>query len=527
MKKKHDFTDEMLSMLHEGDTFKSFAELSRKFDVFDENGKPLSGTAKKRFLQEMDRWVEFSKDGQKITIVKIRSEREVKPQVPTKRKQKYSPLIQNILAFQLLRYCEKHRFGSVEFICNGDRLYEACGFINKNFSFYGKVGKSAAYKSVVDQFRRISRSKFKEYLETALNAMQKNGELSWKYEPWLVKGPKQNRKYYPLLSSEKEWFYQIEKDTVHSMHRHHGPAYKTKQEVFAAKGKLFFDEVNKKVREEYSTKEEIEKDVDVRIERLYQIRLAPKNIKRLSIHDMQARSGSMYPDYDRLVEFTDLNRMICEYIKTSPKMKGNQTVAQPNPKRKIPENDLWGGENKMVPEFYFFKNRLKQEEIDELVKRIIEVHPRENDCDYTRIPEFLPIQCIRVNNVLDDDDAAYTAPVPTTPPQQPELPVQEDATEDDDSNWNEKRPDETEQEWKERIMAALLADSEKRRKASHSDDAEIELAQQEQAWDEEILDEVLKENERERKQEEKRKKKENSRDELIAGVPLSKMLEEI
>ena len=97
-KKKYEITSETIGKLKDGQIFSNFLELSTYLNVFSKNGKPLDGTSKKHFLEELNRFVEFKKEGKRFVIVKIRPDNEVLPPLPTRNKGKFSLRLKNVIA---------------------------------------------------------------------------------------------------------------------------------------------------------------------------------------------------------------------------------------------------------------------------------------------------------------------------------------------------------------------------------------------------------------------------------------------
>lgn len=400
MRKKYDVTDDMLQKLHAGQEFKSFAELSRTLGVLDSNGKPLTSDSRKQFMEELDRFVEYRKEdgSQKITIVKVRPPMEIKPPRPTSGKNsKYSSLIQRILTFQLLRILDEWKCESAELLFEADSIFFACGMIRRGFAFCEiHTMKEFAAK----QFRSLCRSKFNEYTVTALNAMQRNKELSWTTVKYLVKGRRPNRKIQPLKKDERDKLLQLEDETFQYFSRNNGCKYKDVKELFASGKRIeYYNHLNSKIAEEFLTSEEKERDVLIKIETLYLIDISQKNIERL-----KARVDWNTTPFD---SFDKLNALIYEYIKTSKRMKSGVAIARKN-KKKVSDGQ-WGNPNKMLKDYNYFKNALTQEQIDEFADEMIKLADRvviEENTDSVSLPPLRPT--IFCKNVVDDlDDADF------------------------------------------------------------------------------------------------------------------------
>lgn len=133
-KKKYCVTPEVINKLQEGQTFKSKVDLLNYLEMVNKKGKPLSGNSRDQFLEDLNRYVEFKKEdtGYAITISKIRSADEVLPKQQTGGNSKYSLMLQNLIAFQLLRMCDGRN--GIELFWSPYNLFFSCGMTNKPFT---------------------------------------------------------------------------------------------------------------------------------------------------------------------------------------------------------------------------------------------------------------------------------------------------------------------------------------------------------------------------------------------------------
>ena len=102
----YNVTQDMVNKLSDGQKFSNFLELSTYLNILNKNRKPLGGNSKKHFLEDLNRFVEFKKEGKRFIIVKIRSDNEVLPPLPTRNKGKFSLRLQNQIAYHLLKECD-------------------------------------------------------------------------------------------------------------------------------------------------------------------------------------------------------------------------------------------------------------------------------------------------------------------------------------------------------------------------------------------------------------------------------------
>lgn len=183
-KKSYDVTPEMVSKLEDGLSFSNFTELSRYLGVLDKHGNALGGNSKKQFLAELNRYVEYQMDSgnKSYTIVKVRPEDEVLPPRPTGGNNKFSLMIQNMIAYHLLKQ-PNNGDSSIEYFWNPYDLFQACGMIGKQFYRWSEYYCSEELREDAITFRYNAKAVIGRYTGTALKAMARNKEIILKEEP--------------------------------------------------------------------------------------------------------------------------------------------------------------------------------------------------------------------------------------------------------------------------------------------------------------------------------------------------------
>ena len=78
--KTYDVTEEMLQRLYEGQVFKSFRDLCLQWNLLNNKGEPIGGNSKKQFMEELNRYVQIEKEGQKLIVKHIRTKDEILPE---------------------------------------------------------------------------------------------------------------------------------------------------------------------------------------------------------------------------------------------------------------------------------------------------------------------------------------------------------------------------------------------------------------------------------------------------------------
>lgn len=183
-KKSYDVTPEMVSKLEDGLSFSNFTEMSRYLGVLDKHGNALGGNSKKQFLAELNRYVEYQMDSvnKSYTIVKVRPENEVLPPRSTGGNNKFSLMIQNMIAYHLLKQPNGAE-GSIEYFWNSYDLFQACGITSKQFYRWSQYYCDDEQREDAITFRYNAKSVISRYVSTALKAMARNKEIILKEEP--------------------------------------------------------------------------------------------------------------------------------------------------------------------------------------------------------------------------------------------------------------------------------------------------------------------------------------------------------
>ena len=138
MRKIHTVTKENARKLQDGDSFKNFGALFRALTNSSENDKPVGGNSKIQFLADLDRFVEFKKDGYVYTIISIRPDSEIKPPRPAPGTSKYTLMLENMIAYQLIQECNMHDEDKIELFWNPYDIFSSCGMTNESFRDYSR-----------------------------------------------------------------------------------------------------------------------------------------------------------------------------------------------------------------------------------------------------------------------------------------------------------------------------------------------------------------------------------------------------
>lgn len=184
--KSYDVTPEMVSKLEDGLSFSNFTELSKYLGVLDRHGKSLGGNSKKQFLAELNRYVEYQIDdkNRSYTIIKIRPKNEILPPRATGGNNKFSLQVQNMIAYHLLK--GKYNKDKIEYFWSSYDLFQACGMTSKQFYRWSQYYCEKELRSDAITFRYNTKSVLDGYVKSALNAMQRNKEIVFRKEPFVL-----------------------------------------------------------------------------------------------------------------------------------------------------------------------------------------------------------------------------------------------------------------------------------------------------------------------------------------------------
>ena len=268
----YNVTQNMVNKLSDGQKFSNFLELSTYLNILNKSGKPLGGNSKKHFLEELNRFVEFKKEGKRFVIVKIRPDNEVLPPLPTRNKGKFSLRLQNQIAYHLLKECDGSSW--MEFFWTPTAILRACGMTNKNFYQYSEDlhGEDTFWAEIVgtplesvareqmDEFRenlvadaetfqQCTKSTMVGYIESALKSMAKNKEIFFEDCPavFINHDPEE---YHIPSEDQKAIYMKMYTNVLHEFYTSSGRVCQSEQDVFLT-GRLheFYEELDNRFKE--------------------------------------------------------------------------------------------------------------------------------------------------------------------------------------------------------------------------------------------------------------------------------------
>lgn len=393
--KKYNVTDELISSLYEGQSFKNFKEMCVNLNVLDKHSLPLNGNSKKQFLSELERFVEIEKVGKTITIKHIRSKDEILPALPAGGNVKYSLTIQQALVchfwymwkFWSELYKDEGGCNGFEILwCKRDIMY-SCRLFNEHFSSYGKYGADMTKEEIKDKgnadaFRRMIYPKYCSYVDSALNTMHRNREIILEKRTCFIKynGEDKEKTIIPLTPDQKITYLRLYDETLRSYRKTDCGVITSLKDIYAAgKAVDFYGTLKEKLVDELGTDATYVEDV-------YDITIEPGALDRAMIRLGRPET------YDEWL-FLELNNKICNGLLTMKSIgKEQYTAKRIRDYREMFKNSE--GTNSVItiidgekayfgdftdfvrgnPEFYFDKNALSKEKTKQLVEKMVRVN---------------------------------------------------------------------------------------------------------------------------------------------------------
>lgn len=366
--KKYCVTPNIIDKLKEGQTFKSNLDLLRHLGALDKKGKPLSGNSKVQFLEDLNRYVEIKKDsvGYSITIVKIRSPEDVlPPQHKNGGNNKYSLMLQNLIAFQLLRMCDGS--DGVELFWSPYNLFFSCGMTNQAFmtydydlkkeyrdnsEIYSEEQEIANKKLEADAkvFKHNVKTVMEEYAGVALKAMTKNGEIFAKEEPvvFIYNNP---RKVRIPTKEEAVIYMRMKNRIITGYHTASGKECVSEKDIFLSGNS---EEYYKELSEETCTIFGCDSAYP-----MYHIIAEPNSLQRAAKRIEKVAQAQ---------EFLNLNSAMRQSLPQRTRIKRGKSIKIPNPKYGLDVN-----ESKYIFEYQMLSDELTRQFVDQTIRTNINV----------------------------------------------------------------------------------------------------------------------------------------------------------
>lgn len=329
-------TQELIGKLHNGQMFPNFLELSTYLNVFNKKGKPLEGNSRKHFLEELNRYVEYEKQGKSFVIIKVRPEDEVLPPLPTRNMGKFSLHLQNQIAYYLLNECERSSW--MEFFWTPAAALRACGMTNKNFyqyaeelgceeTFWSEIVGTSLENTAEDQidvlrknlvadaeaFQHCAKSEMVKYIESALKSMAKNKEIF--FEDCLAVFINNDPKEYHIPSEDQKAIYlKMYTNVIQSFRMASGRVCQSEQDIFlSGQSREFYEELDEKFAEIFT--------YDM-ARPMYHIVIEPNSLKRST-----ARTEYKL----QLQRYHEMNDAMCKNIPNLSSVRRGRSVMEENP----------------------------------------------------------------------------------------------------------------------------------------------------------------------------------------------------
>lgn len=366
-KKKYCVTPEVINKLKEGQTFKSNVDLIKHLGMVNGKGKPLSGNSRDQFLEDLNRYVEFKKEdtGYAITVSKIRSADEVLPKQQTGGNSKYSLMLQNLIAFQLLRMCDGRN--GIELFWSPYNLFFSCGMTNKSFMTYDydlrkehldneedytEEQKKENKKLEADAkvFKYNAKAVMKKYAGVALKSMTKNGEIIAKEEPvvFIYNNPRNVR----VPTKEEAIIYMRMKNRIITGYRTtSGKECVSEQDIFlSGHSEGYYKELSEQTYEIFGCDSAYP---------MYHIIAEPDSLQRAAKRIEKTTQAQ---------EFLNLNNAMCENLPQLVSVRRGKSVKVLNPKY-----ELDGNESKYIFEYQMLSDEITQQFVNQTIHTDIKI----------------------------------------------------------------------------------------------------------------------------------------------------------
>lgn len=371
-KRKYCVTLEIVNKLKEGQTFKSNVDLIKHLGMVNDKGKPLSGNSRDQFLEDLNRYVEFKKEdtGYAITVSRIRPADEILPMKQTGGNNKYSLMLQNLIAFQLLRMCDGRN--GVELFWSPYNLLFSCGMTNKSFVTYDydlkKKHQDNEKNYTEDQkkenkkleadakaFKYNAKSVMKKYAGVALKSMTRNGEIIAKEEPvvFIYNNPRNVR----VPTKEEAIIYMRMKNRIiTSYYTSSGMKCVSEQDIFmSGHSEEYYKELSEQTYEIFGCDSAYP---------MYHIIAEPDSLQRAAKRIEKTTQAQ---------EFLNLNNAMCENLPQLVSVRRGKSIKVPNPKYEPDSN-----ESKYIFEYQMLSDEITQQFVNQTIRTNINVR---NDRD--------------------------------------------------------------------------------------------------------------------------------------------------
>lgn len=314
MKTKHIKIDisNAVKELSAGQEFKSYYDLCASLKI-----NPTTGNAKKSQMKEIDRFMLLEREGNKFIIKEIYDKPKPKEEKPNARNSKYKQVIEYLITQQLYNLAKDSKNGKADIACWFNGIGYNLSMINEKFvpcSGYTATEELKKWledngisEEAYQSFYYSVKHRLKEYIETALQSLQKHYQLGYSKE-FLLRRADGSMRF--LMKDEAIWYREEINAIIKSFNILSGfgserktiERYDTLRDVIInGKIKEFFSILSEKVQERFGA--------NTRVYETYRITTS----KRLMEYARQRVSK-----YKELVnQSIKLNDSICEGLKAS------------------------------------------------------------------------------------------------------------------------------------------------------------------------------------------------------------------
>lgn len=352
MRKIHTVTKENARKLQDGDSFKNFGALFRALTNSSENDRPVGGNSKIQFLADLDRFVEFKKDGYVYTIISIRPDSEIKPPRPAPGTSKYTLMLENMIAYQLIQECNMHDEDKIELFWNPYDIFFSCGMTNESFRDYSRqfhdIDSEMEIKAKL--FKYNAKAAMEGYVKSAFKAMARNKEIIWKVEP-VVFFRRSPRELHLPTKEEYTRYLKMTTRIIESFQNGNGQQCESEREIFFnGRSEEYYRKLRKEIFKEFGYDNAYP---------MYHI-----ITETSSLHRAMKRIEKISPSE----EYIKVNNAMCDGVFKLKSLRCGRMMSEINPDF---ENTVWGKQ----PEFLYDVKILDD---DSLIRHFIEETMRIN-----------------------------------------------------------------------------------------------------------------------------------------------------
>ena len=190
----YEVTRDLVAKFHEGQFFMNFKQMCVELGLCDPNKNAIGGNAKAKFLRDLSVYIDLEKHPVYSTAFVVRKVRDFDSvERPLVGGNKRSEVFQRVLAHRLAAYRKDRHVQQDDPICilwTSNSVFVSCNLINDNFNYKGWLPtfkKERIRYETVSAFKLAAKNVMGQYIDSALDALQNKGLISWNRTTVFVK----------------------------------------------------------------------------------------------------------------------------------------------------------------------------------------------------------------------------------------------------------------------------------------------------------------------------------------------------